>query len=76
MMTAGDDGNGGPKGYNDGKQYSIDMDDSDVRPQGKEVDKSDRSGWSDDEIGHRERAYYEHESEQRNREEIQIVDLQ
>lgn len=72
----GDGGNGGPKGYNDGKQYSIDMDDSDVRPQGKEVDKSDRSSWSDDEIGHRERAYYEHESEQRNREEIQIVDLQ
>ena len=72
----GDDGNGGPKGYNDGKQYSIDMDDSDVRPHGKEADKPDRSGWSDDEIGRRERAYYEHESEQRNREEIQIVDLQ
>lgn len=75
MMT-GDDGNGVPKGYNDGKQYSIDMDDSDVRPHGKEADKPDRSGWSDDEIGRRERAYYEHESEQRNREEIQIVDLQ
>ncbi len=52
------------------------MDDSDVRPHGKEADKPDRSGWSDDEIGRRDRAYYEHESEQRNREEIQIVDLQ
>ena len=52
------------------------MDDSDVRPHGKEADKPDRSSWSDDEIGRRERAYYEHESEQRNREEIQIVDLQ
>lgn len=72
----GDDGKGGLKGYNDGKQYSIDMDDSDVRPQGKEADKPDRSSWSDDEIGRRDRAYYEHESEQRNREEIQIVDLQ
>ncbi len=73
----GDDGNGGPKGYNDGKQYSIDMDDSDVRPHGKEADKPDRSGWSDDEIGRRERAYYEHESEQRNREKIpDTIDLQ
>lgn len=59
-----------------GKEDIIIMDDSDVRPHGKEADKPDRSGWSDDEIGRRERAYYEHESEQRNREEIQIVDLQ
>lgn len=59
-----------------GKGDIIIMDDSDVRPHGKEADKPDRSGWSDDEIGRRERAYYEHESEQRNREEIQIVDLQ
>ena len=58
------------------KEDIIIMDDSDVRPHGKEADKPDRSGWSDDEIGRRERAYYEHESEQRNREEIQIVDLQ
>lgn len=60
-----------------GKEDSIDMDDYiGARPHGKEADKPDRSGWSDDEIGRRERAYYEHESEQRNREEIQIVDLQ
>lgn len=59
-----------------GKEDIIIMDDSDVRPHGKEADKPDRSGWSDDEIGRRERAYYEQESEQRNREEIQIVDLQ
>ena len=60
-----------------GKKDFISMDDDiDVRPHGKEADKPDRSGWSDDEIGRRERAYYEHESEQRNREEIQIVDLQ
>ncbi len=59
-----------------GKEDIIIMDDSDVRPHGKEADKPDRSGWSDDEIGRRDRAYYEHESEQRNREEIQIVDLQ
>ena len=59
------------------KEDSIDMDDYiGARPHGKEADKSDRSGWSDDEIGRRDRAYYEHESEQRNREEIQIVDLQ
>lgn len=59
------------------KEDSIDMDDYiGARPYGKEADKPDRSGWSDDEIGRRERAYYEHESEQRNREEIQIVDLQ
>lgn len=59
------------------KEDSIDMDDYvGARPHGKEADKPDRSGWSDDEIGRRERAYYEHESEQRNREEIQIVDLQ
>lgn len=59
-----------------GKEDIIIIDDSDVRPHGKEADKPDRSGWSDDEIGRRERAYYEQESEQRNREEIQIVDLQ
>ena len=59
-----------------GKEDIIIMDDSDVRPHGNEADKPDRSGWSDDEIGRRERAYYEQESEQRNREEIQIVDLQ
>ena len=60
-----------------GKEDSIDMDDYiGARPHGKEADKPDRSGWSDDEIGRRERAYYEQESEQRNREEIQIVDLQ
>ena len=60
-----------------GKEDSIDMDDYiGARPHGNEADKPDRSGWSDDEIGRRERAYYEHESEQRNREEIQIVDLQ
>ena len=60
-----------------GEKDFISMDDDiDVRPHGKEADKPDRSGWSDDEIGRRERAYYEHESEQRNREEIQIVDLQ
>lgn len=60
-----------------GKEDSIDMDDYiGARPHGKEADKPDRSSWSDDEIGRRECAYYEHESEQRNREEIQIVDLQ
>lgn len=60
-----------------GEKDFISMDDDiDVRPHGKEADKPDRSGWSDDEIGRRDRAYYEHESEQRNREEIQIVDLQ
>ena len=60
-----------------GKKDFISMDDDiDVWPHGKEADKPDRSGLSDDEIGRRERAYYEHESEQRNREEIQIVDLQ
>lgn len=60
-----------------GEQDFISMDDDiDVRSHGKEADKPDRSSWSDDEIGRRERAYYEHESEQRNREEIQIVDLQ
>lgn len=60
-----------------GKEDSIDMDDYiGARPHGKEADKPDRSGWSDDEIGRRERAYYEQESKQRNREEIQIVDLQ
>lgn len=60
-----------------GEKDFISMDDDiDVRPHGKEADKPDRSGWSDDEIGRRERAYYEHESEQRNREKIQIVDLQ
>ena len=60
-----------------GKEDIIIMDDSDVRPHGKEADKPDRSGWSDDEIGRRERAYYEHESEQRNREEIpDIIDFQ
>lgn len=59
------------------KEDIIIMDDSDVRPHGKEADKPDRSGWSDDEIGRRERAYYEHESEQRNREEIpDTIDLQ
>lgn len=62
---------------NGSKEDSIDMGEYiGVRPHGKEADKPDRSGWSDDEIGRRERAYYEHESEQRNREEIQIVDLQ
>ena len=61
-----------------GKEDSIDMDDYiGARPHGKEADKPDRSGWSDDEIGRRERAYYEQESEQRNREEIpDIVDFQ
>ena len=61
------------------KQDFVSMDEDNyagARPHGKEADKPDRSGWSDDEIGRRERAYYEHESEQRNREEIQIVDLQ
>ena len=59
------------------KEDSIDVDDYvGARPHSKEADKPDRSGWSNDEIGRRERAYYEHESEQRNREEIQIVDLQ
>lgn len=56
------------------------MDDSDVRPHGKEADKPDRLSWSDDdEVNRRDRAYHEREpqeSEQRNREEIQIVDLQ
>ena len=64
---------------NGSKQYFVSMDEDNyagARPHGKEADKPDRSGWSDDEIGRRERAYYEHESEQRNREEIQIVDLQ
>ena len=64
---------------NGGEQDFISMDEDNytgARPHGKEADKPDRSGWSDDEIGRRERAYYEHESEQRNREEIQIVDLQ
>ena len=62
-----------------GKQDFISMDEDNytgTRPHGNEADKPDRSSWSDDEIGRRERAYYEHESEQRNREEIQIVDLQ
>lgn len=60
-----------------GKEDIIIMDDSDVRPHGKEADKPDRSGWSDDEMGRRERAYYEHESEQRNREKIpDTIDLQ
>lgn len=62
-----------------GEQDFISMDEDNctgATPHGKEADKPDRSGWSDDEIGRRERAYYEHESEQRNREEIQIVDLQ
>lgn len=61
------------------KQDFVSMDEDNyagARPHGNETDKPDRSGWSDDEIGRRERAYYEHESEQRNREEIQIVDLQ
>ena len=71
------EGIGGPQSDSGGKEDSIDMDDYiGARPHGKEADKPDRSGWSDDEIGRRERAYYEHESEQRNREEIQIVDLQ
>lgn len=60
-----------------GKENIIIMDDSDVRPHGKEADKPDRSGWSDDEIGRRDRAYYEQESEQQNREEIpDIIDLE
>lgn len=71
------EGVGGPQSDSGGKKDFISMDDDiDVRSHGKEADKPDRSSWSDDEIGHRERAYYEHESEQRNREEIQIVDLQ
>ena len=71
------EGIGGPQSDSGGKEDSINMDDYiGARPHGKEADKPDRSGWSDDEIGRRERAYYEHESEQRNREEIQIVDLQ
>lgn len=72
------EGVGGPQSDSGGKEDSIDMDDYiGARPHGKEADKPDRSGWSDDdEINRRERAYYEHESEQRNREEIQIVDLQ
>ena len=62
-----------------GEQDFMSMDEDNytgATPHGKEADKPDRSGWSDDEIGRRERAYYEQESEQRNREEIQIVDLQ
>ena len=70
---------GGHQGDSGGEQDFISMDEDNytgTRPHGNEADKPDRSSWSDDEIGHRERAYYEHESEQRNREEIQIVDLQ
>lgn len=61
-----------------GKEDFISMDDDiDVRSHGKEADKPDRLSWSDDEIGRRDRAYYEHESEQQNREEIpDTVDLQ
>lgn len=62
------------------KQDFVSMDEDNyagARPHGNETDKPDRSGWSDDEIGRRERAYYEQESEQRNREEIpDIVDFQ
>lgn len=70
---------GGHQGDSGGEQDFISMDEDNytgTRPHGNEADKPDRSSWSDDEIGRRERAYYEHESEQRNREEIQIVDLQ
>ena len=61
-----------------GEKDFISMDDDiDVRSHGKEADKPDRSGWSDDEINRRDRAYYEHESEQRNREKIpDTIDLQ
>ena len=72
------EGIGGPQSDSGGKEDSINMDDYiGARPHGKEADKPDRSGWSDDEIGRRERAYYEQESEQRNREEIpDTIDLQ
>lgn len=64
-----------------GKEDSIDMDNYiGARPHGKEADKPGRSSWSDgDEVNRRDRAYHEREpqeSEQWNREEIQIVDLQ
>ncbi len=66
---------------NGSKQDFISMDEDNytgTRPHGNEADKPDRSSWNDDdEINRRDRAYHEpQESEQRNREEIQIVDLQ
>ena len=74
---------GGHQGDSGGEQDFISMDEDNytgTRPHGNEADKPDRSGWSDDdEVNRRDRAYHEREpqeSEQWNREEIQIVDLQ
>ena len=72
---------GGHQGDSGGEQDFISMDEDNytgTRPHGNEADKPDRSSWNDDdEINRRDRAYHEpQESEQRNREEIQIVDLQ